>query len=69
MPNVGGPEDWPDWCMGFQPTSPASQPRLRVVTGFHFEADELADQAQHFTRIPMTVWRDNRGRWSVSPKE
>jgi len=55
--------------MGYQPTSPASEPRLRVVMQFHFEADEFADHAHHFTRIPMEVWRDQRGRWSVSPKE
>jgi hypothetical protein len=55
--------------MGYQPTSPASQPRLRVTWEFHFEADEFADHAHHFTLLPMDVWRDNRGRWSVSPKE
>lgn len=53
--------------MGYQPTAPASQPRLRVTWDFRFEADEFAEQAQFFTQITMTVWRDNRGRWSVSP--
>lgn len=68
MPDVGGPEHWPDWCMGFQPTSTASEPRLRVVMMLRFEADEFASRAEHFTRQPMEVWRDERGRWSVSPR-
>ena len=66
MPDVGGPERWPDWCMGYQPVSTASQPRLRLTFDLRFHADE-------FIRLSMTpdlqVWRDNRGRWSVSPKE
>jgi hypothetical protein len=66
MPDVGPPEHWPDWCMGFQPISPASEPRLRVVMQFHFEADQFAGYAEHFE--PMEVWRDQRGRWSVSPR-
>lgn len=50
--------------MGYQPTAPASQNRLRVVFEFHFEADEFADQ----NCVPgLEVWRDNRHRWSVSP--
>jgi hypothetical protein len=55
--------------MGYQPTSPASDPRLRVVMPLHFDADQFADHAEHFTRRPMEVWRDKQGRWSVSPKE
>jgi hypothetical protein len=60
--------DWPDWCMGYQPISPASDPRLRVVMALHFDADQFADHAEHFTRRPMEVWRDKQGRWSVSPR-
>lgn len=73
MPDVGGPDRWPVWCMGAQPTSPASQPRLRVVFGFHFEADDFVVWSTSFAKVPLDVWRDNRGRWSVSesdpPKE
>lgn len=55
--------------MGYQPTAPASQNRLRVTWDFHFEADEFAAHAEHFTKIPMEVWIDIQGRWAVSPKE
>ena len=64
---MGGPGDWPAWCMGYQPTAQAG--RLRIVCGFHFEADELAEQAEGFTRIAMDVFRDARGRWCFAPKE
>lgn len=55
--------------MGYQPTRSGQSHRLRVVNGFHFEADELADHAHHFTHLPMEVFRDEAGRWSVAPKE
>lgn len=53
--------------MGFQPTRSGQSHRLRVVVGFHFEADELADQASHFTGQQMEVFRDEAFRWSVAP--
>lgn len=55
--------------MGYQPTRSGRSHRLRVVNGFRFEADELADHAAHFTGRPMEVFRDEQGRWSVAPKE
>lgn len=55
--------------MGYQPISPASEPRLRVVVDFRFRAEEFAASAEKFARIPMEVWRDRAGRWSISPKE
>lgn len=52
--------------MGYQPTSPAFQPRLRVTWDLHWEADTFVKQ----NMTPgLEVWRDNKGRWSVSPKE
>jgi len=55
--------------MGYQPISPASEPRLRVVVDFRFRAEQFASAAEENTRIPMEVWRDRAGRWSISPKE
>jgi hypothetical protein len=52
--------------MGYNPISPASQPRLRIVWDLHVDADEFADNAHCSTRQPMQVWRDDKGRWSVS---
>lgn len=52
--------------MGYQPTAPASQNRLRVVCSLRYEADEFA----RLNSVPdLEVWRDNLGRWSVSPRE
>jgi len=55
--------------MGYQPYSPASEPRLRVLPGFRFRAEQFAEAAEELTKIPMEVWRDRAGHWSVSPKE
>jgi len=55
--------------MGYQPFSPASEPRLRVIVDFRFRAEQFAEAAEELTKIPMEVWRDRAGHWSVSPKE
>jgi hypothetical protein len=55
--------------MGYQPISPANEPRLRIVVDFRFRAEQFAAAAESFTKIPMDVWRDRAGRWSIAPKE
>lgn len=53
--------------MDYQPTKTGG--RLRVVCGFHFEADEFAEYAQHYSGRDMEVFRDHLGRWCAAPKE
>lgn len=53
--------------MDYQPVQGSE--RLRIVTVWRFQAEFHAEAAAELTGLPMEVYRDRSGRWSVSPKE
>jgi len=51
--------------MDYQPTKTGG--RLRVVCGFHFEADTFVQQ--NTSGVALVVFRDDAGRWCAAPEE